>query len=293
MYYYLASLVNLTEDKDVVFKYIQAATKMGQYKEVERVVKENNVYDPEKVKNFLKDAQLPDQMPLVIVSDRFNYIHDLILYLYKSQNFKFIEVYVQQVNPAKTAQVVAALLDVDCDEKVIQNLLQTVLGQVPIGELTEEVEKRNRLKILLPFLEQTLSQGAQDQAVYNTLAKIYIDSNNSPEKFLKENDRYDTLNVGLYCEKRDPYLAYIAYEKGRNDDDLIRITNENSMYKYQARYLLKRSDVNLWDKVLSEDNIHRRQLIDAIIGTGIPELTDPEPVSVTVQAFMSNGLKLA
>lgn len=292
LYYYLASLVNLTEDKDVVFKYIQAATKMGQYKEVERVVKENNVYDPEKVKNFLKDAQLPDQMPLVIVSDRFNYIHDLILYLYKSQNFKFIEVYVQQVNPAKTAQVVAALLDVDCDEKVIQNLLQTVLGQVPIGELTEEVEKRNRLKILLPFLEQTLSQGAQDQAVYNTLAKIYIDSNNSPEKFLKENDQYDTLNVGLYCEKRDPYLAYIAYEKGRNDDDLIRITNENSMYKYQARYLLKRSDVNLWDKVLSEDNIHRRQLIDAIIGTGIPELTDPEPVSVTVQAFMSNGLKL-
>ncbi|SCU97855.1 LAMI_0F11782g1_1 [Lachancea mirantina] len=292
LYYYLASLVNLTDDKDVVFKYIQAAAKIGQYKEVERVVKSNNVYDPEKVKNFLKDAKLPDQMPLVIVADRFNFIHDLILYLYKAHEFKFIEVYVQQVNPSKTPQVVAALLDVDCDEKVIQNLLQTVLGQVPIAELTNEVEKRNRLKILLPFLEQSLAQGTQEQAVYNTLAKIYIDSNNSPEKFLKENNQYDTLDVGRYCEKRDPYLAYIAYEKGLNDDDLIRITNENSMYKYQARYLLSRSDLELWNKVLGEENMHRRQLVDAVVGSGIGELSDPEPVSLTVQAFMNNGLKL-
>ncbi|SCU88368.1 LANO_0D01904g1_1 [Lachancea nothofagi CBS 11611] len=291
LYYYLASLVNLTEDKDVVFKFIQAAAKAGQYKEVERVVRDNNVYDPERVKNLLKDLKLPDQMPLVIVADRFGYIHDLILYLYKAQDFKFIEVYVQQVNPSKTPQVIAALLDVDCDERVIKNLLITALGQVPIGELTAEVEKRNRLKILLPFLEATLQQGSQDQAVFNTLAKIYIDSNNSPETFLKDNNQYDTLDVGRYCEKRDPYLAYIAYEKGSNDEDLIRITNENSMYKYQARYLLKRSDLNLWNTVLSDENMHRHQLIDAVVGTGIGELTDPEPVSLTVQAFMSNDLK--
>ncbi len=292
LYYYLASIVNLTDDKDVVFKYIQSASKLGQVKEIERVVKDNNVYDPEKVKNFLKDANLQDQLPLIIVCDRFDYVHDLILYLYKHQFFKFIEVYVQQVNPSKTPQVVAALLDVDCDEKVIQNLIQSVLGQVPIAELTAEVEKRNRLKLLLPFLEATLNAGSQDQAVFNTLAKIYIDSNNNPEKFLKENDSYDTLEVGHYCEKRDPYLAYIAYERGANDDELIRITNENSMYKYQARYLLKRSDLNLWNKVLSEENIHRRQLIDQVVGTAVPELTDPEPVSLTVKAFMDNGLTL-
>ncbi|BAP70266.1 clathrin heavy chain [Kluyveromyces marxianus] len=291
LYYYLASLVNLTTDKEVVFKYIQAAVRAGHFQEVERVVRENNVYDPEKVKNFLKDAQLQDQMPLVVVCDRFDMVHDLVLYLYRTKNFKFIEVYVQQVNPSKTAQVVAGLLDVDCDENVIISLLDTVVGQVPIDELTTEVEKRNRLKLLLPFLEKTLQTGAQSQSVYNTLAKIYIDSNNAPEKFLKENDQYDTLNVGRYCEKRDPYLAYIAYEKGQNDDDLIRITNENSMYKYQARYLLARSDSSLWNKVLSSENIHRRQLIDSVISVGIPELTDPEPVSLTVQAFMSNGLK--
>ncbi|CAI5760574.1 unnamed protein product [Candida verbasci] len=290
LYYYLSSIVNLTQDPDVVFKYIQAAAKMNQVKEIERVVRDNNVYNGEKVKNFLKEFKLDDQLPLIIVCDRFNFVHDLILFLYKNQYFKFIEVYVQSVNPQNTPQVIAGLLDVDCDEQIIKKLLDSVLGRVPIKLLVEEVEKRNRLKILLPFLEKTLEGGSNDQEVYNTLAKIYIDSNNSPEKFLQENNIYDTLAVGKYCEKRDPYLAYISYSKGGNDDELIHITNENKMYKYQARYLLSKSDMELWNKVLTPDNIHRRQLVDQVISTGIPELDDPEPISVTVKAFMDNDL---
>lgn len=290
LYYYLSSIVNTTQDSDVVLKYIQCATKMGQTKEVERVVRDNNVYDGEKAKNYLKEADLDDQLPLIIVCDRYGYTHDLILYLYKHKYFKFIEVYVQQVNPSKTPEVVGALLDVDCDESVIKGLLQSVVGQVPIGELCDEVEKRNRLKILLPFLEASLAQGSTDKAVYDTLAKIYIDSNNSPEKFLKENDQYDTLVVGKYCEKRDPYLAYIAYEKGQNDDELVAITNDNAMYKYQARYVLQRADPELWAKVLSEDNNNRRQLVDQVVGSAVPEIEDPQPVSIAVKAFMDNGL---
>lgn len=289
-YYYLSSIVNLTQDPDVVLKYIQTAAKMNQTKEIERVVRDNNVYNGEKVKNFLKEFKLDDQLPLIIVCDRFNFVHDLILYLYKNQYFKFIEVYVQSVNPANTPQVIAGLLDVDCDESIIKGLLMSVLGRVPVKNLVEEVEKRNRLKVLLPFLEKTLEGGSNDQEVYNALAKIYIDSNNSPEKFLQENNIYDTLAVGKYCEKRDPYLAYIAYSKGGNDDELINITNENKMYKYQARYVLAKSDFDLWNKVLSDDNIHRKQLIDQVISTGIPELSDPEPVSIAVKAFMENDL---
>lgn len=290
-YYYLSSIVNLTQDADVVFKYVEAAAKMNQTKEIERIVRDNNVYNGEKVKNFLKEFKLDDQLPLIIVCDRFNFVHDLILYLYKNQYFKFIEVYVQQVNPGNTPQVVAGLLDVDCDESIIKGLLQSVIGRVPIKELVAEVEKRNRLKILLPFLEKTLEGGSNDQEVFNTLAKIYIDSNNNPEKFLQENDIYNTLVVGKYCEKRDPYLAYICYSKGNNDDELISITNDNKMYKYQARYLLKKSDFELWNKVLANENsTHRRQLVDQVISTGIPELTDPEPISITVKAFMENDL---
>lgn len=290
LYYYLQSIVNLSEDPDVVFKYIQAAASIGQFSEIERIARDNNHYNPEKVKNFLKDAKLADQLPLIIVCDRFDFIHDLVLFLYQNQQFKFIEVYVQRVNPSRTPQVIAGLLDVDCDESVIKALLMSVVGQVPIEPLVAEVEKRNRLKILLPFLEAVLNGGSTDSAVYDALAKIYIDSNNNPEKFLKENDQYDTLVVGKYCEKRDPYLAYIAYEKGQNDYELIHITNENSMYKHQARYLVGRADSDLWNFALSEDNLHRRSLIDQVVGTAVPESTSPEDVSIAVKAFLAADL---
>ncbi|KAF2810277.1 clathrin heavy chain [Mytilinidion resinicola] len=291
LYYYLGAIVNLSEDKDVHFKYIEAATRIGQLNEVERICRESTHFDPERVKNFLKEAQLTEQLPLIIVCDRFNFIHDLVLYLYKNQQFKSIEVYVQRVNPSRTPAVIGGLLDVDCDESIIKGLLQSVnAASVPIDELVSEVESRNRLKLLLPFLEATLASGNQQQAVYNALAKIYIDSNNNPEKFLKENDQYDSLIVGKYCEKRDPNLAYIAYRKGQNDLELISITNENAMFKAQARYLLERADEEIWLFVLNDNNMYRRSLVDQVISTAVPESQDPDKVSIAVKAFINSDM---
>lgn len=188
LYYYLGSVVNLSEDPEVHFKYIQAATRTGQIREVERLCRESNFYNPEKVKNFLKEAKLADQLPLIIVCDRFDFVHDLVLYLYQNGLTKFIEVYVQRVNSARTPQVVGGLLDVDCDETTIKNLLASVVGIFPIEELVEEVEKRNRLKLILPWVESKVASGQQDPALFNALAKIYIDSNNNPQAFLTENN---------------------------------------------------------------------------------------------------------
>ena len=291
LYYYLGGIVNVSEDKDVHFKYIQAATTMNQLNEVERICRESNHYDPEKVKNFLKEARLTEQLPLIIVCDRFNMIHDLVLYLYQNQQFKSIEVYVQRVNPSRAPAVVGGLLDVDCDESIIKDLLASVSPEsIPIEDLVQEIESRNRLKLLLPFLESTLASGNQQQAVYNALAKIYIDSNNNPEKFLRENNQYDSLTVGKYCEKRDPSLACIAYSKGQNDLELISITNENSMFRQQARYLLERADPEIWSYVLNIDNVHRRSLVDQVISTAVPESQEPEKVSIAVKSFMDNDL---
>ena len=175
----------------------------------------------------MKEAKLSEQLPLIIVADRFNLVHDLILYLYKNQQFKSIEVYVQRINPGRAPAVIGGLLDVDCDESIIKNLLASVTpSSIPIDELVQEVESRNRLKLLLPFLEQTLQSGNQQQAVYNALAKIYIDTNNNPEQFLKNNDQYDSLVVGAYSAKRDPNLAFIAYSKGQNDLELVNLAND-------------------------------------------------------------------
>jgi clathrin heavy chain len=291
LFFFLGSIVNVSEDPDVHFKYVEAATAVGQVNEVERICRESQYIPAEKTKNFLKEANLTEQLPLMVICDRFNMIHDLVLHLYKKQQFKAIEVYVQRVNPARTPQVIGGLLDVDCDEGVIKSLLGSVEpSSVPIDELVAEVESRNRLKLLLPYLEQTLAAGNQQQAVYNALAKIYIDSNNNPEKFLKENDMYDTLTVGQYCEKRDPNLAFIAYSKGQNDLELINVTNENAMFKAQARYLLDRADSEVWDYVLSPNNMHRRSLVDQVTSTAVPESQDPDKVSVAVKAFITGDM---
>ncbi|RDX54364.1 clathrin heavy chain [Lentinus brumalis] len=292
LYYYLGSIVNLSTDPEVHFKYIQAATRTGQIREVERICRESNYYNPEKVKNFLKEAKLSDQLPLIIVCDRFDFVHDLVLYLYQRGLTNFIEVYVTRVNSVRTPQVIGGLLDVDCDENTIKSLLASVPGNFPIDELVNEVENRNRLKLILPWLEARVQQGSQDPAVFNALAKIYIDSNNNPEQFLKENNLYEPLVVGKFCEARDPYLAYIAYAKGFCDDELIHITNENAMFKQQARYLVRRRQLDLWAQVLRPDNTYRRQLIDQIIATALPESTDPDDVSTTVKAFLTADLPL-
>lgn len=292
LYYYLGSIVNLSQDPEVNFKYIQAATRTGQIREVERICRESNHYNPEKVKNFLKEAKLPDQLPLIIVCDRFDFVHDLVLYLYQNGLTKFIEVYVQRVNSIRTPQVIGGLLDVDCDETTIKGLLASVTGNFPIDELVHEVEQRNRLKLILPWLEVRVQAGSQDPAIYNAMAKIYIDSNNNPEQFLKDNNLYEPLVVGKFCEARDPYLAYIAYAKGFCDDELIKITNENSMFKQQARYLVKRRLPELWAQVLVPDNHHRRQLVDQLVATAIPECTDPDDVSTTVKAFLTADLPM-
>jgi clathrin heavy chain len=50
---------------------------------------------------------------------------------------------------------------------------------------------RHRMKLLLPWLEMRIHEGSVEPATHNALAKIYIDSNNNPERFLR--------CVGLLC----------------------------------------------------------------------------------------------
>merc|ERR1711871_826369 len=290
LYFYLGSYLAFSEDPDVHFKYIEAATKTGQVKEVERVTRESNFYDPEKTKQFLMEAKLQDARPLINVCDRFDLIRDLALYLFKNDMLKYIEAYVQKVNPSKAPEIVGALLDVECDEEFISNLILSVRSLLPVEPLVAEVEKRNKMKLLTTFLDHLVSEGSTDAHVHNALGKIIIDSNNNPEHFLTTNPHYDSAVVGKYCEKRDPNLACVAYKRGQCDDALVDCTNKNSMFKVQARYVVERMDADLWAKVLDPESEHRRQLIDQVVSTALPESKNPEQVSVTVKAFMQADL---
>ena len=88
----------------------------------------------------------------------------------------------------------------DCSEDIIKSLMMAVRGQFSTDDLVEEVEKRNRLKLLLPWLEAKIHDGSEEPATHNALAKIYIDANNNPERFLKFVSWTASLNRGIFTE---------------------------------------------------------------------------------------------
>ncbi len=290
LFFYLNSIVNFVADAEVHYKYVEAAARFGQFLEVERIVRESSSYDPVRVKNFLKEQKLPDALPLIIVCDRFDMVDDLTQYLYANNMTKYIVDYVQKISPVRTPVVVGALLDADCNEDFIKNLVNSVRNMCPVDALVDEVEKRNRLKLLLPWLEARFQEGNTEPALHNALAKIYIDSNKDPEAFLQSNQYYDSRVVGAYCEQRDPHLAFQAYKRGHCDTEIVDLSVKNGLFRQLARYLVDRQDPDLWATVLSDANEHKRAIVDQVVQTALPESKSPEQVSTTVKAFMTADL---
>uniref|UniRef100_A0A7S4QZJ1 Clathrin heavy chain n=1 Tax=Alexandrium monilatum TaxID=311494 RepID=A0A7S4QZJ1_9DINO len=292
IFYFLGAILSSSTDALVHFKYIQAASRCGNMQEVERVCRESACYDPAVVKDFLKEAKLPDPRPLIYVCDLHGYVGELTEYLYKNSLMKYIEVYVVKVNPTNCPTVIGTLIDLDCSEDFIKTLLQNVRAACPIEPLVAEVEKRNRLRVLLPWLEARAAEGNQDPYLHNGIAKIYIDTNRDPETYLKNNAFYDSAVVGGYCEDRDPHLAYTAYKRawGSCDEQLVDVTNRNGLFRLQARYLVERQNPELWKSVLSSENQYRRQIIDQVVGTALPETKEPEAVAAAVRAFIAEDI---
>ena len=50
---------------------------------------------------------------------------------------------------------------------------------------------------------------------------------------------------------------------------LFKVCNENSLFKSEARYLVRRRDPDLWATVLTDENEYKRQLIDQVTDTGV------------------------
>jgi clathrin heavy chain len=115
--------------------------------------------------------------------------------------------------------------------------LNIVGPRCSVEQLVEEVEKRNKLRLLLPWLEARVNEGNKETATYNALAKIYIDTKRDVENFLLTNPYYDSRVVGKYCESRNPNLAVVAYRRGFCHDELIAVTSAHELFKQQAKYI--------------------------------------------------------
>ena len=298
LYYYLGAIVNFSEDTKVHFKYIQCSCMLGQFKEAERVCRDSNMYNPEEVKEYLKNSKLQDPRPLIHVCDRFDFVDELTEYLYLNSLLQYIEVYVTKVSPAKTPMVIGKLFDLGSNEDFIKRLLMAVGSACPVDEMVEIAETRNRLRLLQPWLEARVATGSTEPGTHNALGKIYITLNRDPKAFLTNNMFYDPKVLGPYCESLDPSLAFVAYKKGAGecDDELIKISNTHGLFRDLAKYLVERQDLELWAKVLNKEegdegeDPNRRQLIDQIVEWALPESTSADEVSLTVKAFMAADL---
>ncbi|CAN1748692.1 Clathrin heavy chain 1 [Linum perenne] len=215
-----------SEDPEIHFKYIEAAAKTGQIKEVERVTRESNFYDAEKTKNFLMEAKLPDARPLINVCDRFGFVGDLTHYLYTNNMLRYIEGYVQKVNPGNAPMVVGQLLDDECPEDFIKGLILSVRSLLPVEPLVDECEKRNRLRLLTQFLEHLVSEGTQDVHVHNALA-IKADPTRVMD-YINRLDNFDGPAVGEVAVEAQLYEeAFAIFKKFNLNVQAVNVLLDN------------------------------------------------------------------
>lgn len=288
LFYYLGHILPTTEDEECYFKYIQAAAKLNKIPELEKVIKSTSHYDPVKVKDFLMDTPLADPRPLIYLCDLHGFVPELTRYLYKAKKNRFIEIYVLKVNNAAAPKVLGTLLDLDCDEIYVKQLLNSI-RMCPIDELVDEFDQRNKRKELQGWLQARANEGVVEPALHNALAMNLIDhDSHEAENFLINNPSYDSKVVGKYAEDRNADLAFIAYRRawGSCDTELIEISNRNYLYRLQAKYLVERRDEQLWSMVLNQDNEHKQAVIDKVVQFALPESDNTEEVATTVKAFM-------
>jgi clathrin heavy chain len=67
----------------------------------------------------------------------------------------------------------------------------------------------------------------------------------------------------------------------------VAVTNKNSLFKSQARYLVERQSQDLWLKVLDDNNEFRQAVLDQVVQTALPESKNPDEVSSAVKALMN------
>jgi clathrin heavy chain len=294
MYLYLGAILATSKSPYVVAKYIEAACRTQQWSEAERVTRESDLYNPEQVKELLFELRPKDPRPIINVCEKGGDVEDMVRYFVKQNQLEIVKGYVQRINPGNTPAVVAALLDSDSssvDDVYIKSLLMSIKSLVPIEAVTQVLEERQKLKLMLQLLEALVAEGSKDRAVHTALAKVYVDANINPEHFLETNEFYDARIVGNFCERRDPLLAFIAYAHGACDDDVLRVTSDHGLWREQARYVIERMNPELWARVLEESNPNRKTLLTQVIGSALMENRNPEQVSAAVKALMRAGLQ--
>lgn len=293
VFFFLGPLLDKTQDSKMYHKYLEACVKCNNLAEAEKVIQNcSGKFDPEKVLELLLQSKLSDPKCLVVLCDKNNYMKEMTRYLWENSFSVYIEMYILRVNPANAGEVLGSLLDLGVEESYIKQLLNSIGGNCRAEILVKEFDTRNKLRLLETWLDKRIAEGNTQKEVHDSLAKLVIDFDRNPEKFLMEDRFYDVKEIGRYAESRDPHLAFVAYRRdiGTCDEEIIDLTNKNSLYRLQSKYLVERQSKELWARVLDNKNTHKAAVVEQVVSSSLPESKSVEEVSATVQAFITADL---
>lgn len=123
-----------------------------------------------------------------------------------------------------------------------------------------------------------------------TIPQVYVEANINAEHFLLTNAYYDSRVVGAFCEKRDPYLAFVSYRRGLCDNELYELCMKHQLFKELASYLVNRESEDLWARVLNPNNASRKMIIEQVTNSALMEVKEPEKVASTIKALLAAQL---
>ena len=70
----------------------------------------------------------------------------------------------------------------------------------------------------------------------------------------------------------------------------LQVCNENSLFRSEARYIVKHRNPDLCVHILKEDTEFRWPLIDQAVQTTMSQTPDAKDISATMKAFMTANL---
>ena len=182
---YLASRVSAGADGGVTLEYVRAAKRAGRADEVERITRDRAIpYAPRDMLTLLlEDGASADPRPIINLCDRFEMVEEMARLFHEQRKLGHLSLYVRKVDPSRTPQVVAGLLDAGCEPPKVAELVAHVdLGVMALDEtlaarLIAACDERGQLALLRPWLEARVAEGlvegrADHTAVRQALKKV-------------------------------------------------------------------------------------------------------------------------
>ncbi|GAU18113.1 hypothetical protein TSUD_248140 [Trifolium subterraneum] len=207
--------------------YVRALQHYTELPDIKRVIVNTHAIEPQKTKNFLMEAKLPDARPLINVCDRFGFVPDLTHYLYTNNMLRYIEGYVQKNLLILTAIKADSSRVMDYVNR-LDNFDGPAVGEMAVeAQLYEEafaifkkfnlnVQAVNVLLDNIRSIDRAVEFAfrVEEDAVWSEVAKAQLREglvSDAIESFIRADDTTQFLDVIRAAEDANVYHDLVKY----------------------------------------------------------------------------------